>query len=300
MLELLVSIVLIAVLFAILVPAVQQARESARLARCRNNLHNLGLACHNMQSNTGRFPSVGRLYPPGNWAYSCLFQLLPYADHASLHDAFDFRTHAASRENLPIINNHSVPLWNCPSDPGDSPQISNYLGNSGTGVDDALEQKYDGFLELNEGTRPADFTDGLSNTVAFSECAADDGAQVINRMIVNVPPRAASIDEWRTFESRCRTLRKLNGEIRRSRSPGMVWTEAGMGSSRYNHVFPPGSNSCQSGGSRNLSIVSSNSRHAGGVVSLLADGSVRVIRFGIDETVWKQLGDRNSSASSIP
>jgi type II secretory pathway pseudopilin PulG len=293
--ELFVAFALIAILFAILVPAVQQARESARIVQCRNNLHNIGLACHSMQSNTGRFPSVGKLYRPGNWSYSCLFQLLPYCEQGALHDSFNFNTHASSRENRSVVNASSMQLWHCPSDPVDSPQQSNYLGNSGTGIDASLEQRYDGFLGLSNGTRPADFTAGLSNTVAFAECAGDDRSSELRGTIINIPPRAQNIGEWETFRAACRDLQDVpDGEpVRKSRSIGVVWVDAAMGSSRYNHVLPPGANSCQSGGSYNMSIVSADSRHSRGVVTLLADGSVRVTNFEIDGELWKQLGRRS-------
>src|SRR5438309_1699576 len=93
--ELLVVITIIGILMGLLMPALGAARESARQTQCKNNLHNIGLACNSHRKNWGYFPSGGWNYTwtgdadmgfgrsqPGSWAYS----LLPYLDQESLHD----------------------------------------------------------------------------------------------------------------------------------------------------------------------------------------------------------------------
>jgi prepilin-type N-terminal cleavage/methylation domain-containing protein/prepilin-type processing-associated H-X9-DG protein len=294
LIEVVVVIFLIGLLVSLIVPAVQQARDAASRAQCRNNLRQIGLACHNMQSATGRFPSIGRVYPPDNWGFSSLFQLLPYIEQGTLQSSFDTNTHAASANNLAVINDSYVAIWHCASDPMQSRQITNYFGNCGTGYEVDLEAKDDGFLSLPDGTRPSDFLDGLSNTVAFAECAGSVKQDSPRRSIVDIAHEPESWEEFLLFSDDCMKLTRVSdlGPRVLRRYPGSIWTQPGLGSSRYNHVFPPGSNSCASGGSNRVAIVTPDSWHSSGVTTLFADGSVRITRMTIDREVWVSLGSR--------
>src|SRR5437016_3355714 len=94
--ELLVVIAIIGVLVALLLPAVQMARESARRMSCQNNLHQMGLALHNHENTYGRFPSGGEgtdfsQNPPGTTfdMHSTFTRLLPYLEQGSAFGQFD-------------------------------------------------------------------------------------------------------------------------------------------------------------------------------------------------------------------
>ena len=84
--ELLVVIAIIGVLVAMLLPAVQSAREAARRMQCTNNLHNLALACHNYHDSLGQFP-MSHFYGAASteqWGWGAL--ILPFVEQKNLSD----------------------------------------------------------------------------------------------------------------------------------------------------------------------------------------------------------------------
>jgi len=102
--ELLVVIAIIGVLVALLLPAVQSAREAARRMKCTNNLKQIGLAAHNVHDALGRFPSGNKVTNAtsdgttlyfSNWA----IQLLPYMEQQPLFDRYD--------DSVPNVHNNN-------------------------------------------------------------------------------------------------------------------------------------------------------------------------------------------------
>src|SRR5205823_2863167 len=86
LIELLVVIAIIAILIALLVPAVQKVRDAAARIQCQNNLKQIGLALHN-------FHGTNKAFPLGNWkpnAFSVHSQLLPYVEQAPLYQQINF------------------------------------------------------------------------------------------------------------------------------------------------------------------------------------------------------------------
>ncbi|QDU63803.1 Type II secretion system protein G precursor [Planctomycetes bacterium Pan216] len=117
--ELLVVIAIIGVLVGLLLPAVQQARESARRMQCQNNLKQIGVAMHNYAESHGTLPVTFRGLPPGdaynnaNTGTSWITQLLPYTDKQALYDRIEFGESVTT--NLAVAQT-ILPQWNCPSD----------------------------------------------------------------------------------------------------------------------------------------------------------------------------------------
>ena len=122
--ELLVVITIIGVLVALLLPAVQAAREAARQTQCRNNLKQLALACQHHLSATGRFPTGGwghswtgdadrgtDLHQPGGW----IFNILPYIEQQAMHDmGAGLPTAEKNAANLQRMSNPLSVLY-CPT-----------------------------------------------------------------------------------------------------------------------------------------------------------------------------------------
>ena len=195
LIELLVVIAIIAILVALILPAVQNAREAARRAQCINNLKQIGIALHNYHETNQCFPhgwvGVTANQPDVNglngWGWAS--KLLHRMEQPGLHHAIDFKlsvTNAANSANIV----KPLPMFRCPSDSSpdtwvlNSPSgmplatfaTANYVGNFGTGgLDDCATFapgaicKGDGVLMHNITIRLSDILDGTSSTLMIGE-----------------------------------------------------------------------------------------------------------------------------------
>ena len=188
--ELLVVIAIIGVLVALLLPAVQFAREAARRTQCGNNLRQLGIAAHTFHDTQRKLPSSIR--PAGLTPLpriAGLTFLLPYLEQSTIYDKYDQTANWFDPINLPLTST-KVPAFICPSTPNAERKdgipeslsswtqlvaVSDY--NPTIGVDIRLktlgyaDQYGDGILPKNQVPQLADVTDGLSNTIMYAESA---------------------------------------------------------------------------------------------------------------------------------
>ncbi|MGQ0634694.1 MAG: DUF1559 family PulG-like putative transporter [Planctomycetaceae bacterium] len=197
LIELMVVIVIISILAAILLPAVQYAREAARRSQCRNNLKQMGLALHNYAGAHGTLPPSSTsqidfgvwnprptLYHLHSWAT----MLLPFLEQAALYDRVDFNVSALAAVNV-APGSQIVSVYRCPSYNG--PDVSqstlyqlhspdyalrNYATLGATTVG-RLWQQPDGVFYARSRTRIADIPDGTSNTLFVAE-TRESGAAV--------------------------------------------------------------------------------------------------------------------------
>ncbi len=110
--ELLVVIAIIGILIALLLPAVQSARESARRMQCSNNLKQIGLALHNYHSALNKLPfGTGWEESTGTWAAF----ILPYVERQAHYELFDFDVDMGHANNADAITT-VVPVYVCPTD----------------------------------------------------------------------------------------------------------------------------------------------------------------------------------------
>jgi prepilin-type N-terminal cleavage/methylation domain-containing protein len=302
--ELLVVIAIIGVLVALLLPAVQSARESARRAQCSNNLKQLGIAVQNYADVNKSALPVGE--------YSCcwgtwLVALMPYVEQKALFDNYqyfgavqnqagnaisqtDTSTRYGGAKNLPVTRTQ-ISVYTCPSDRTTaSPSIisgvtfHNYVANHGNTTLGRLatfgktlsgqDNRFKGAPFIFVGAwnsnpqvvKLADIFDGLSNTLAFSE-----------------------------------TVQGQEGDLR-----GFAWWNGGA---HFETYLPPNSSQpdilenisyckpttgtnppCDGPTTANPSNIAARSRHLSGVQAVTCDGAVKFISNTINLDTWRALG----------
>lgn len=186
--ELLVVIAIIGVLIALLMPAIQAGRESARRTKCLNNLKQIGLAMQNYQSALKSFPpSRCWNYVLGNDGgdFSAQARILPYIEQGGIYNFIDFRK-SYDDNYLPDgspLRALRVEIFLCPSEVNDTARIENgapenypinYGVNLGTWFvfDPATHRGGNGAFFQNSQLTPASFRDGMSNTLCAAEVRA--------------------------------------------------------------------------------------------------------------------------------
>lgn len=312
LIELLVVIGIIGVLIALLMPAVQAAREAARRTQCINNLKQIGLACQMFHDRRNAFPVARQ---GDEEAFGQHTQVFPYLELGNISLQFNY--------NIPAGQNPArlltVPLFLCPSDLADrmldasltANQVdwgrNNYRANAGSqfgltvnGNTSQAKESNDGMFVTNFVVRIRDVLDGTSNTALMSEVNRGDGDD--QRVEVESDlfqiPNNANTDTTLEVYNRCRNLNPPSsiGANKQTSYAGRNWINGNYLTTRYNHVMTPNTWSCSRGNSPNNNggAVTASSRHAGGVNTVFVDGHVRFVNNGIDLAVWRAVGTRGA------
>ena len=293
--ELLVVIAIIGVLIALLLPAVQQAREAARRMQCTNQLKQLGLALHNHHDTYGSFPKKGRLQGGYHDRIGGMLNVLPFIEQSALKERIDAHTGLAALSDMSPWSGYAplqtrINMLLCPSDPGTSQSPpdgygapTNYkfsIGDSYLAIQSA-SRSHRGLFEDKGEKSFRDVTDGTSNTVMMGERSVGTNA----RMVLQGHAYSVSFTSDPTV---CRdTVSPTNpneytGSV--SNRASQRWIDRVPPFCAFATVLPPNSPSCWTGTNENTSesLTSATSYHPGGVNVVLVDGSVRFIPETID------------------
>ena len=300
--ELLVSMAAIGLLCALLMPAVQMARESARRASCRNNLHQIGIALENRAATTGHYPDATIVFR----------ELLPELEQAAIYRNILDDVYGTSSVARP-----SFATFKCPSDPfSPVPDILNYAANVGTGNQTDGMNGY--FTTVAAGavgwpplspppsvTSHRDITDGLSQTIAIAEMVPSASLHEVSsaptapvgdfrRVYWVIFPPLARPSEFTQFREQCAAIKETQTGANHTGAPrGWNWSSPvwNYAMAVYHHVLPPNMPSCFNSG-HTYGVFATGSMHAGGVHVLYGDGHVEFISDAIDSVVWRDLGTR--------
>lgn len=293
--ELLVVIAIIGILVALLLPAVQAAREAARRMQCSNNLKQISLAVHNYSDTHKAIPAAAYRCCWGTW----LIGIMPFMEQNTTFSRYQYfgwmaDNSGTTRYGAPVnrpVTTLQIPSYTCPSDSKTATStifngvtFHNYVGNAGnttwarTAVfgttSTGQPNRFGGapFVWITSTTSNPqsvkfdEFTDGLSNTLLYSETVQgrigdlrgfawwNGGAHFETFLLPNT-----SLPDVLEDISYCRPANRLN---------------------------PP----CRGPSTALPSNIAARSRHPGGVMASLCDGSVRFVANTIAMDTWRGLG----------
>jgi len=326
--ELLVVIAIIGVLVALLLPAVQQAREAARRMSCSNNLKQFGLAMHNYHDTFNCFPAyhyrAGDEGVPWYLGYSAHTQILPFIEQGPLQEQLQTASNQfwigwASGGLLEPLRATRIDGFICPSDTAFPATAtgwangagSNYGVNLGTNIRWANMQLQNGMFRgpapvgvsnARAELKMADVIDGLSNTLLASEHLAgnNNAGALMNGQ--SSEPREGSDPGWDQFPIQADLDAfglQCAGIDAHNANNGQQWIAPLPTQTAINTVAPPNWQfpNCQTSGSGFASdrdgVYAARSRHPGGVMAAVGDGSTRFVAETVDLATWQNFGARD-------
>lgn len=304
-------------MIALLLPAVQSAREAARRMQCSNNLKQLGLGLHNYESIAGAFPLSGVYSAKSNPAWvgwSVHARVLPLLEQGPMFNSINFTLPYTRPDNFTVAS-ATVSMFVCPSEVNTTPTPPSPFFNSPKGVTSYGFNMGDWFLYAQGGPttrgvfapnlsrRLAEFTDGTSNTMVSSEAKVRNpfymcfgGLSNVNNPDVSMipSPTADPFTVAPEYGGSC-------GAVSQSHT---AWVDGNALETGVTTAWPPNKQILGKNGEGDLDLsgrpffaggptyaaMTARSFHPGGVNVLYADGSVHFIKSSIAGVTWRALG----------
>ena len=316
LIELLVVIAIIAILIGLLLPAVQKVREAASRIKCANNLKQIGLAVHGYHDANNELPPQGTFVVGQPFqSYSIHSRILPYIEQSNL---YQFVNLTAAWSSQVTVTQQRIPIYICPSEKKDQPITTttpatyptSYGANIGTWLafDQVTQQSGDGAFGVNAKRNFGSITDGLSNTIGFGEVKAlqpalRNGGQPNGQNVAppSTPAQVATYggafaNDWshaawvngEVLQSGCTTAFPPNTVVPYTHTDGVTYdidfTAQRLGMSTTLQTYL---------------VVTTRSYHAGGINTLLMDGSVKFVTNSISQSTWRSVGTR-AGGEAVP
>ncbi|MDO5554641.1 MAG: DUF1559 domain-containing protein [Planctomycetia bacterium] len=324
--ELLVVIAIIGILIALLLPAVQAAREAARRMQCTNNLKQLVLANHNYHDVQAFFP-FGGLQDGSCSQLSWLLSPLPYMEQVSLYDSWNFSIPYSSTksgadaatvysDNLKVLREMNITPYHCPSDEiidclelqhwdfyGMTQKKYNYaacVGNTGTALHTLVrgwtpqigtspnEVKHKGAMfRIGQGNSGVVTTDGKPGNWQANMAYLIDGTS--NTLAFSELILGHESLAEKKYDIRGLMISPGTGVFSTYTAPNSSVPDYLLFGDMYCWNLPEVNLPCDAGqmnGDEGM-VVAARSRHSGGVNAALADGSVRFVSDTVNINIWR-------------